>query len=364
MDKSYRYRIYPNEKQKQLLKQTFGNCRFIYNYYLDKKSKLYKNEKKGMTFCQCSKDLTNLKKELEWLQISDKFALQNTLRDLDNAFVAFFQKRARYPKFKSKKNCKNSYRTSFTNNNIVVIDKHIKLPKLGYVKTTDKLMPEGRIVSATIMQESSGKYYCTIYCTDVEIEHFPKTNKNIGIDLGIKDFAITSEGVKIPNPKYLSKSLEKLAKLQRELSRKTRGGSNWNKARIKVARMYEKITNQRKDFLQKLSTEIIKNYDVVCLEDLKISEMIKNKQLSREIGDVSWSEFIRMLTYKADWYGKGVIKIDQFFPSSQLCNCCGYQNKDVKDLSLRKWQCPVCHIEHDRDINAAINILNEGLKIA
>lgn len=364
MEKAFKYRIYPSKKQKELIQKTFGCTRFVYNYFLDLRIKEYKENKKSLSYNETSKLLTQLKKESEWLKEPDKDSLQKSLKDLDMAYQKFFKEHTGYPKFKSKKNNYKSYRTSCTNNNIAFVNRHIKLPKLGYVKTRDKQTPQGRILNATISQEPNGHYYCSLCCTDVEMPQYQKINKNVGIDLGIVDFAILSDGNKIENPRFYEKSENKLAKLQRELSRKTIGSSNWNKARIKVAKLQKHISNQRTDFLHKFTTDIIRNHDKICIEDLDVKSMKETdiKTRNKRVGDVSWSEFRRQLTYKSQWYGRKLSVIDRYYPSSQICHVCGYRD-GKKPEDVRQWTCPHCNSELDRDTNAAINILNEGLKL-
>ena len=363
-EKAFKYRIYPNKKQQELIQKTFGCTRFVYNYYLNKRKEMYENDKTTFTYNMCSKDLTNLKKDLEWLKEVDSVGLQSSLKDLDYAYQKFFKEHTGYPKFKSKKNRYKSYKTKNTNNCLDFINKHIKLPKLGLVKVRDKQIPQGRILNATISQEPNGHYYCSLCCTDIEFEQYPKTNKNVGIDLGLVDFAILSDGIKIENPQFYEQSEKKLAKLQRELSRKTIGSARWEKARLKVAKLQKHIANQRNDFLQKFTTIIVSNYDVIAIEDLNVKEMKEtdSKIRNKRVGDVSWSEFRRMLTYKSQWYGKELSVIDRYYPSSQICHVCGHSD-GKKSEDIRFWICPNCHSELDRDINAAINILNEGLRL-
>ena len=345
------FRIYPTASQSQQIQKTFGCCRFVWNYYLAKRKELYETDGQTLNYNKCSADMTQLKKSLEWLREVDVTALRNSLRDLDAAYQNFFRRvksgeGTGFPKFKSKHNHRQSYRSQFSNGNIKVLDKSIQLPKLGKVKCRVSKQVRGRILSATVSQNPSGKYFVAICCTDVEMEPLPKTGATVGLDMGLKSFAVTSDGVEYLNHKYLSKSEKKLAKLQRSLSRKTKGSNRWNKSRIKVARAHEHVANQRQDTMQKLSTQLIRENDVICIEDLAPKNMVRNHHLAKAISDAGWGEFRVQLQYKADWYGKKVVAIDRFYPSSQLCSCCGTQ----------------C-ARHDRDVNAAQNILNEGLRL-
>ncbi len=364
MLKAYKYRIYPNKEQELQLAKTFGCCRFVYNQTLAYRKTAYEKEKKSISKTDCNNYCNReLKKEYQWLKEVDKFALTNAIYNMDSAYQKFFKENASYPKFKSKYDNHKSYTTNFTNGNIALdfCNEKIKLPKLKEIKAKIHRNFTGQIKSATVSQVPSGKYYVSIL---VETEYIkkPDVTSKVGLDLGIKDLYITSDGKKYENPKVIKKYERKLIKLQRQLSHKEKGSNNYQKKRKQLALCHEKIANTRKDYLHKISSEIINENQVIVSENLQIKNMVKNHNLAKSITDVSWYELTRQLEYKAKWNGRIYVKIDSFYASSQLCSSCGYQNKETKDLSVRQWKCPKCKEIHDRDINAAKNILTQGLK--
>ena len=355
--KAYKYRIYPNTEQKVFFAKCFGCVRFFYNKSLTDMNEIYKSTGKFKNITPAS-----YKEDYSFLKEVDSLALSNAQLNRNTAFKSFFNHRTAFPKFKSKRNDQ-----SYTTNNqgsVKMSDNHryISIPKCSRIRIKMHRYFEGTVKSITVSRTTDNKYYISLL-VETNVEPLKESNTSIGLDLGIKDLIVDSNGKKYKNHKYLTKSENKLAKEQRKLSHMEKGSSNRNKQRIKVARIHRRIYNQRNDYLHKLSKKIIDENQIICIEDLKVKDMMSDSKLARNISDVSWSRFVSMLIYKADWYGRKVVKVPSTYPSSQLCHACGYKNSLTKDLAIRKWTCPKCGSIHDRDINAAKNILSKGIEI-
>ena len=363
--RAYKYKMNPTVKQQECLNKAFGCCRFIYNWGLDKKIQSYKQKKKTIGYVELAHELTKLKNdgEHEWLKEVNNTSLQQSLRNLDAAFVRFFREKKGFPKFKSKK--KNIESAKYISGVHFDFDNwKVKIPKIGWVKLCnnkafDLSMKYGTL---TVSKDKCGDYWCSIVVYDVEEKPKTKvsTDNSVGIDLGIKDYAILSDGTKYGNPKFLEKGQKRLEMLQHRFARTQKKSNRHEALRLKVAKCHRNIANRRSDFLHKLSSMLTEQYNTICLEDLNVEGMMKNKHLSNSIQSAAWSEFVRQLKYKSDWYGKNVIFIGRFEPSSKTCSKCGYVKSDLQ-LNDREWVCPKCGEKHDRDVNAAINIRDFAL---
>lgn len=369
VERAYKGVLYPDREQQVLIGKTFGCCRFVYNRFLDERIRTYRESGRTLSYNEQCTRLPVMKADpgTEYLKEADSTALQNSARDLQEAIDGFFRglkngDRKGFPKFKRKHSGRQSYRSTCTNGNIRLTDRrHIRLPKLGDVKCRFPREPEGRILNASVIREADGRYEVTVVCESPRPEALEKTGKAAGIDLGVRTLAVTSEGKECDSPKAFGKDLKKLIRAQRKLSRKTKGSRNREKQRKAVAKIHRKIRDRRLDACHKMTRELIRDYDVICMEDLDVKGMFRGR-FAKEVSDAAFGEIRRQLLYKADWYGRKLILTDRWYPSSQTCSCCGYVNGDIKDLRIRKWKCPRCGAFHDRDVNAARNILAEGLK--
>ena len=360
INRTYKFRLYPNKAQIELLAKHFGCYRFVYNYFLNQRKEQYKLTGNSDNFYAQCKTLTTLKKQEEtaWLKEVNAQTLQFAIRSLESAYNNFFKKRAKFPKFKSK-HSKNSFTVpQFAS----VAGGRLFIHKFKEgIKCRVHREIKGKIGKVTITKTPSGKYFVSVFTEEEYITPIKKTDKSIGVDMGLKNLLTTSDGETFNNNRYTKRYECKLAKAQQHLSRKVKGSKGFENQKLKVARLHEKISNSRADYLHKCSISLVRRYDTICIEDLNVKGMTRNHRLAKSISDASWGHFVSILIYKAEWNGKKVVKVDRYFPSSQTCNVCGYVNKQTKDLSVREWECPHCHTHHDRDVNAAINILRFGL---
>ena len=356
--KGYKFRLYPNKEQQIYFQKCFGCCRFLWNHMLADKIAYYDVYKESF-----DTQPPIYKADFPFLKEVDSLALTSEYRDLNTAFRNFFRDTSvGYPKFKKKHDNNKSYTTYNQKDSVCIMDKYVKLPKIGYVKMKQSQPVLGSIKNATISQVPSGKYFIA-FNIEIWVAKLPSIDKEIGLDLGIKELVITSDKEHIENPKTLYKYEKQLAKLQRQLAHKKKFSKNWYKQKHKIAILYEKVTNIRKDNLHKISHKLVQENQLIVSEDLRISNMIKNHHLAKSISDASWYELTRQVMYKSDWYGRTYVKVGTYYLSSQTCNCCGYKNPIIKDLSVRYWTCPNCGTFHDRDENAADNILVEGKRL-
>lgn len=361
INRGMKYRIYPTKEQEIQIIKNFGCKRFVFNHFLNLRKIEYKTNKKTVSYKDMCSILTDLKKnpDYSWLKEADSNSLQQVLRDLQTAYDRFFKKLGGYPCFKSKHDHEQKYRTQMTNGNIKVLGNRIQLPKLGAVKIKLSRKVEGKIKNATISRTASGKFFVTL-CVKQIVEVKSNQGHEIGIDVGIKHFYSDTNGNIVENPRLWKRFATKLAREQRKLSRKMKGSGQWEKQRIKVACIHEKIVNIREDFQHKLAFHLAEENQFIAVEKLNIKGMKGNRKLSKAIHDVAWGKFFKKLEYKTYEHGGKMVKIPTFYPSSQTCNVCGYKNSLVKDLKIRDWECPECHSHHDRDLNASINILNKA----
>ena len=365
-NRAFEFRIYPNRAQKELLAKTFGCVRLVYNHYLDRKKQLWEESKQSMSYNACAKDLTSLKKEKEFLKEVDSIALQQSLRHLDTAYSNFFKRKDNgYPRFKSKRRGKQSYTTMNVNHNIRIEKGRIRLPKLGEVKIRQhrEIPEEWTLKSVTVKRVPSGKYYVSILFEYESQICEREINNVLGLDFSMSELYVTSEGERCGYPKYFRQAEQRLARAQRRLTKMQKGSANYLKQKVKVAKIHEKIANQRKDFLHKRSHQIAETYDAVSIEDLNMQGMAKALHFGKSVHDDGWGMFTRMLEYKLADRGGKLVKIDRWYPSSQMCSGCGHIVPEVKDLGVRVWFCDWCLEYHERDENAATNIRDEGHRL-